>query len=369
MVQPAGRDPLRVLNGEPSYINILDAFVGWQLVRELQEITGKAAAASFKHVSPAGAAVAAPISAAFAKSQFLTREPETPVTQAYIRARGADRMSSFGDACAISDTATVELAEILRAEVSDLIIAPEYESAALEVLRSKRRGSYLILEMDPIYAPEGPEARDVFGLQLEQSRNTTRIDPEVFRSGGGSVPDSVVETLVVATTALKYAQSNSVCVAFEGAIIGMAAGQQSRIHATRLACAKAEKWMLQTHPKVLALEFPSGLSRPERTNAVDQYIHWHELSPAERDALARTLSYVPKPLTRVEREEWFRGFENLCLSSDAFLPFRDNVDRAAQTGIRYIAHPGGALRQESIRAAADEHGIRIFETGLRCFFH
>ena len=259
LLQPGSRTPLRVLNGEPSYINVLDALTGWQLVRELAEVTGKAAAASFKHVSPAGAAVAGRISEDFARSQFLGQPPHDPVTQAYVRARGADRMSSFGDACAVSHPVTAELAAVLKAEVSDLIIAPAYEPEAIEVLRSKRRGSYLILEIDPEYLPDGPERRDVFGLALEQSRASVTIGPELFQSRDGSAtPESVVETLVVATTALKYAQSNSVCVAYEGQVIGMAAGQQSRIHATRIACDKAEKWMLQTHPKVTGSEVSTG---------------------------------------------------------------------------------------------------------------
>ena len=370
LVQPSDRTPLRVLNGEASYINILDALTGWQLVRELAEVTGKAAAASFKHVSPAGAAVADPISEDFARAQFLSEPTNDPVTQAYVRARGADRMSSFGDACAVSHPVTVELATILKAEVSDLIIAPSYEPAALEVLRSKRRESYLILEIDPEYSPEGLDRRDVFGFALEQSRASVTFRPELFQARDGSAtPESVVETMVVATTALKYTQSNSVCVAYEGQVIGMAAGQQSRIHATRIACDKAEKWMLQTHPKVLALRFPPNLLKPERANTVDQYVLWERLSRNERDSLSSALGYMPEPITGTEREEWYSRFEDLCLSSDAFIPFRDNVDRAAATGVRYIAHPGGAIRQERIAAAAREHGITLFETGVRCFFH
>jgi phosphoribosylaminoimidazolecarboxamide formyltransferase / IMP cyclohydrolase len=370
LVQPGGRAPLRVLNGEASYINVLDALTGWQLVRELAEVTGKAAAASFKHVSPAGAAVAGPVSDAFARSQFLSEPPRDPVTQAYVRARGADRMSSFGDACAVSQTVTAELAAVLKGEVSDLVIAPAYESGALEILRSKRRGSYLVLQIDPEYLPDGPERRDVSGFTLEQSRASAPIRPELFQPRDGpAAPESVVETMVVATTALKYTQSNSVCVAYEGQVIGMAAGQQSRIHATRIACDKAEKWMLQTHPKVLELRFPPGLPKPERANAVDQYVLWDRLSRPERDALSSTLGYTPEPLTDAERSEWYGTFEGLCLSSDAFIPFRDNVDRAAATGVRYVAHPGGALRHESVAAAAREHGITVFETGVRCFFH
>lgn len=370
VVGPADSTPLRLLNGEPSYINILDALTGWQLVRELAAITGKAAAASYKHVSPAGAAVAASISAAFARSQFLEGPPSDQVTQAYVRARGGDRMSSFGDACAVSEAVSPELASMLKREVSDLIVAPSYEPEALEILRSKRGGAYLVLEMDPAYHPAGREQRDVFGLLLEQNRNEAIVSSDFIRSiAGPIVPAPVIESLVVATTALKYTQSNSVCVAYDGQVIGMAAGQQSRIHATRIACSKAEKWMLQTHPKVLGLEFPSVLARPERANAVDQFVLWDELSDAERRSLASTLGYSPTPISQGEREEWFGTFADLCLSSDGFIPFRDNIDRAARSGIRYIAHPGGALRDDSVRSAAQEHGVSIVETGIRCFFH
>ncbi|MGH7500227.1 MAG: phosphoribosylaminoimidazolecarboxamide formyltransferase [Longimicrobiales bacterium] len=365
-----GALPLRVLNGEASYINILDALTGWQLVRELSATTGKPAAASYKHVSPVGAAVAGPVSAEFARAQFLEAPFEDPLARAYVRARGADRVSSFGDAVAVSHTAGVELAAILKREVSDLMIAPGYEPEALELLRSKKGGRYLVLEMDPAFVPSPIEQRDVFGLTLEQPRNGQRITPELFRTDSTDrISDEVVETLVVATVALKYTQSNSVCIAWRGQVIGMAAGQQSRIHCTRLACAKAERWMLQTHPKVLALQFPPGLSRPERANAVDQFVLWDELAGSERAGFIATLGYAPEPLTPEERAEWFATFPDLCLSSDAFIPFRDNLDRAARTGVKYVAHAGGAVRDDSIRAAAEEHDMLMIETGVRCFFH
>jgi AICAR transformylase/IMP cyclohydrolase PurH len=370
LVADGDASPLRIMNGEPSYINVLDALTGWQLVRELSAATGKPAAASYKHVSPAGAAVSAPVSADFAHAQFLDAPPGEVLAQAYVRARGADRVSSFGDAAAVSRTVGIELATILKREVSDLIIAPGYEPEALELLRSKKAGRYLVLQMDPDYVPPTIERRQLFGLTLEQAGNDLPITPDLFRSAAATViPEDVVETLVVATTALKYTQSNSVCIAWRGQVIGMAAGQQSRIHCTRLACAKAEKWMLQTHPKVLDLRFPPGFGRPERTNAVDQFILWDQLSVPERTAFTVALGYSPDPLSAAERARWMAGFPDLCMSSDAFIPFRDNLDRAAQLGVKYVAHAGGTIRDESLRAAAGEHGMVLLETGVRCFLH
>jgi AICAR transformylase/IMP cyclohydrolase PurH len=363
-----GAAPLRVLNGEPGYINLLDALTGWQLVQELSGATGKPAAASYKHVSPAGAAVTGPITAEFARAQFLDSAPEDPLARAYVRARGADRVSSFGDAAALSHPVGTELAGLLRREVSDLIIAPGYEPGALEMLASKKKGHYLVLQIDPASIPPVLERRDIFGFTLEQKRNDQPISPNAFVANR-ELPEDVIETLLVATIALKYTQSNSVCIAWNGQVIGMAAGQQSRIHCTRLACAKAEKWMLQTHPKVLALNIPPHLGRPERSNLVDQYILWDELSPPERDAFVASLGYVPEPLNDCDREDWYRQFPDLCMSSDAFIPFRDNLDRAARTGVKYVAHAGGALRNEAVHAAAEQHGIVLIETGIRCFLH
>lgn len=368
LVSRTGDLPLTVLNGTPGYINILDALTGWQLVKELASVTGKPAVTSFKHVSPAGAAVSGHVSEAFARSQFLCRPPTSVVASAYVRARGGDRMSSFGDAVAVSDRVNLELAELLKADVSDLIIAPAYDPAALELLRTKKRGDYVVLRIDPGFEPDPVESRDVFGLALEQERNSTRITPDLF-AAGARVPPSAVESLVVATTALKYTQSNAVCVAYEGQVIGMGAGQQSRIHCTRIACAKAEKWMLQTHPRVLDLRWPDGLSRAERTNAVDRYLLWEELSDAERRQLAEVLGHEPEPLSVDERKAWLRTFEGLVMSSDALIPFDDNIHRAAMTGVRYVAHTGGSIRDRSVRQAAAEQGIELIETGLRWFLH
>jgi AICAR transformylase/IMP cyclohydrolase PurH len=371
LYMPDGQPPFQVLNGQPSYINILDALTGWQLVRDLSNASGKPAAASYKHVSPAGAAVAAPVSDAFAQSQMLESAPIDGVTQAYVRARGADRVSSFGDAVAVSHAVTVELAHLLKKEVSDCIIAPSYDPEALSILRSKKSERYVILQSDRNYEPPEIESRDVFGVRLEQRRDDSRVSRELFERDvtGRSIPEDVIETILVATIALKYTQSNSVCVAWRGQVIGMAAGQQSRIHCTRLACSKAETWMLQIHPRTLALSFESALTRPERSNRVDQFIRWEELTSVEKADLTSRLGGDVDPITQIERHEWFTEFPGLCLSSDAFIPFRDNLDRAAQSNVQYVAHAGGAMRDMEVREAANDHGIGIIETGLRCFLH
>lgn len=358
-------EPLKVLNGNPGYINLLDALTAWQLVIEMRAATGKASAASFKHVSPAGAATEKPLSDDYLASQFLPKRDYSPVATAYARARGGDRMCSFGDAVAVSEIVDGSLANLLRAEVSDLIIAPGYEPEALEILCAKKGGSYLVLQMDPDYEPPRVESRELFGFTFEQDRNNAAITASLF--DGESAP--IVETLIVATLALKYAQSNSVCVGYDGQVIGLGAGQQSRIHCTRLACDKAEKWMLQFHPDVLALDFKAGTKKPEKANLVDQYLLWAQLSDQERGELLANLVSVPEPLSHASRRQWIAGYEALCLSSDAYIPFRDNIDRAAKSNIQVIAHPGGSVRDEIVQGACDEHGIRLIETGIRCFLH
>jgi AICAR transformylase/IMP cyclohydrolase PurH len=361
-----------VLNGAPGYINVLDTMGAWQLVRELRQATGKPSAASFKHVSPAGAAVARPLSTSFRASQMLPPEDLSPLATAYARARGGDRMSAFGDAVAVSDEVDVSLARLLSREVSDLIIAPAYEPAALEILKAKRGGRYLVLQMDPHYQPPDRESRDVFGFRLEQQRNLAPIDAALFQdpvTARAEMPPHVVETLVVATIALKYTQSNSVCVAYDGQVIGTGAGQQSRVHCTRLACDKADKWFLQQHPRVLQLSFREGLSRPERTNIVDQYLLWDELSHAEIEHMRTGLQEMPEPLTAEERAEWIAKYKGVCLSSDAFFPFRDSIDRASRSNVQYVAHPGGSLRDQDVTQAADQYGMVMVHTGLRCFLH
>ncbi|MDA0789136.1 MAG: phosphoribosylaminoimidazolecarboxamide formyltransferase [Proteobacteria bacterium] len=361
----ADTDALSILNGSPGYINFLDALTAWQLVMELSRSTGKAAAASFKHVSPAGAAIAKPLTDPFRQAQFLTVKDLSPVATAYARARGGDRMCSFGDVLAVSETVDESLARLLRSEVSDLIIAPGYEPRALEILQAKKGGAFAVLQMDPAYEAPELETRELFGFRFEQERNSTPISADLF----DGAPDDVVETMLVATTALKYAQSNSVCVAYDGQVIGMGAGQQSRIHCTRLACDKADKWMLQYHPRVQELAFKPGLKKPEKANVVDQFLLSSELSDSERQDLADNLMSVPEPITLQEKLDWVKGFDGLCLSSDAYIPFRDNIDRAARSHVRYIAHPGGSVADEVVRQACRQYGIGLLETGLRCFLH
>jgi AICAR transformylase/IMP cyclohydrolase PurH len=364
--------PLEILNGTASYINILDALGAWQLARELRRATGKAGAASFKHTSPAGAAIARPLDDGFRRSQFLPDEELSPVAQAYVRARGGDRMSSFGDVAAVSDVVDESLAKVLRREVCDLIVAPGYEPAALEILRQKKQGAFLVFQADPDYEPPEMDSREIFGLTLQQKRNDVQITKDHFTdvvTVKKILPNDIVETLMVATIALKYTQSNSVCVAYDGQVIGNGAGQQSRVHCTRLACAKADKWFLQQHPKTLGLRFKEGLKRPEMANIVDQYLLWDELSKPELDALLAGLDEKPEPITREEKLEWIRSFEGVCLSSDAFIPFRDNVDRASRSNVQYIAQTGGSLRDEGVTEAADEYGMVMVHTGVRCFLH
>jgi len=365
-----------VLGGRPGYINFLDALGAWQLVRELKAATGKPGAASFKHVSPAGAAVAGPLSDTYRASQFLGDADYSPVATAYARARGGDRMCSFGDVAAVSDVVDMSLARLLFDEVSDLIIAPGYEPDALELLKTKRDGAYMVLRIDPGYEPGDTETREVFGFTMTQKRNTAPVTKDLFTKAGGAaagaggpIPDDVVETLLVATVALKYTQSNSVGIAYEGQVIGMGAGQQSRVHCTRLACGKADKWLLQQHPKTMALAIKPGLPKPEKANLVDYFLLWDELSDVEKAKMRAGLDADPDPITREERAEWVRRFDGICLSSDAFIPFPDNLDRATKTNVQYVAQTGGSARDDVVTAAAEEYGMTMVHTGLRLFLH
>ena len=366
------RSGFQVLSGRPSYINILDALGAWQLVRELQAATGKSGAASFKHTSPAGAAVSGSLSDTYRASQFLTTDDLSPVANAYVRARGGDRMCSFGDVAAVSGVVDLSLARVLYDEVSDLIIAPGFESDALELLRSKRKGAYLVFQIDPDYEAPEAETREVFGFGLRQQRNTAAINRGLFEAGlasGATLPDDVIETLLVATIALKYTQSNSVCVANDGQVIGMGAGQQSRVHCTRLACDKADKWLLQQHPKTLSLRFADGLTKPEMANIVDQFLLWDSLSEAEKVKVRAGLVNEPVPITAQERLDWVKVFDGICLSSDAFIPFADNLDRAIKSNVRYVAQAGGSLRDQEVTAAAEQYGMTVVHTGLSLFLH
>ncbi len=364
--------PLRVVNGSPSYINILDALRGWQLVRELEQVTRKPAAASFKHVSPAGAAVAGELSADFLRAQLYDVRDPSPVTTAYAKARSSDRSASFGDFVAVSERVDRSLAELLKTEVSDGIIAPGYDEDALAILKTKKGGGYVILQMDGDYVPPPVESRTEYGLKLEQSYNDALISDALLKNvvtTRKEIPAAVAETLLVATVTLKHTQSNSVCVGYEGQAVGVGAGQQSRIACTRLACDKADRWFLKMHPKSVSLKLRKDLPRAEKVNAIDQFVRWDELSRLEREALRGQMEAAPEPITQEERERWLAQYEGIVCSSDAFFPFRDNIDRLAVSGVKYVLEAGGSKRDEDVIAAANEHGMTLAFSGLRLFLH
>ncbi len=365
---------IKILNGNCGYINMLDALNSWQLVKELKNATGKISAASFKHVSPAGAAVSKPLNKSFLKTQFLKEKDYSPAARAYIRARGGDRMSSYGDAAAISSKVDKSLAKYLRKEVSDLIIAPDYDPEALEILKKKKNGNYLIIQIDPNYIPPKIEKRDIFGFNLYQDRDIKPINKKLFNKSNivtkyKNIDEEIKETLIVGNIALRYTQSNSVCVVYDGQIIGNGAGQQSRVHCTRLACEKAEKWMLQQHPKVESLKYKDGLSRAAKTNLVDKFLLWHKLSNAEKNFLLDNLKNNPEPITSKEKNEWIENFDDLSLCSDAFFPFRDSLDRADKLNVKYVSQPGGSIRDENVTKVADKYKMLMYHTGLRLFRH
>ena len=363
--------PFEVRNGAPGTINLLDALNAWQLVRELRRATGLAAAASFKHVSPAGAAVALPLGRDLARALGIDAAGLPPLATAYARARGADRVSSFGDVAAFSEQVDAATAELLRREVSDACIAPGYEPKALEILSKKKGGAYLVLEVDPAYEPGPTETRTVFGISLEQRRNDHVVDASLLENvvtRERALPDEAKRDLVVGLVTLKYTQSNSVAFALDGQVIGVGAGQQSRIQCTRLAAQKAELWWLRQHPRALGLEFRNGAGRPERDNLVDGYLR-DDLTPPELAAWRAGFDRAPERLSAQERSEWLAGIAPVSYVSDAFLPFRDNVDRAHAAGARYVAQPGGSARDAEVVAACDEHGMVMAMTGLRLFHH
>lgn len=363
--------PLQVLNGAPSYINLLDALNSWQLVRELRQALGLPAAASFKHVSPAGAAVAVPLDQRLRAAYFAEGEDLSPLATAYVRARGADPLASFGDWVALSDTVDVPTARILRREVSDGVIAPAYEGAALEILKGKKGGEYRVLRIDPDYAPGPQELREVFGLALEQPRNLFVPDEAFFAkvvTQRRDLPAAARRDLVVGTLAIKYTQSNSVGLAVEGQAIGIGAGQQSRVHCVRLAAAKADLWYLRQHPRVLELKFRKGLRRAERINAIDLYLQ-EDATPQELKAWEANFAQVPVRLSAQEKRAWLDELRGVALSSDAYFPFRDSLDRAHRSGVEYAVQTGGSIRDDLVVAAADEYGMVMVNSGVRLFHH
>ncbi|HIR40790.1 MAG TPA: phosphoribosylaminoimidazolecarboxamide formyltransferase [Candidatus Egerieicola pullicola] len=364
--------PITVLNGKPGYINFLDAFNSWQLVMELKAATGLPAAASFKHVSPAGAAVAVPMSDTLKKIYFVDDLELSPLATAYARARGADRMSSYGDFIALSEICDVPTALMIKREVSDGIIAPGYTDEALEILKSKRKGTYNIIQMDPNYRPDPVEHKQCFGITFEQGRNELKIDADLLKNlvtDNKELPDFAVRDLLISLITLKYTQSNSVCYAKDGQAIGIGAGQQSRIHCTRLAGNKADIWWLRQHPKVLNLPFKEDIRRPDRDNTIDVYIseEWEDVVAGDNWKFAFTQQ--PEPLTREEKKEWLSKLTDVSLGSDAFFPFGDNIERARKSGVKYVAQPGGSIRDDNVIETCNKYGMAMAFTGIRLFHH
>jgi len=369
-----GRElPIEVLCGKPGYINFMDAFNGWQLVKELKKATGLPAATSFKHVSPAGAAVGLPLTDTLAKIYWVDDLGElSPLACAYARARGADRMSSFGDFIALSDVCDVSTAKIIKREVSDGVIAPGYEPEALEILSSKKGGKYNVIKIDENYMPAPLEHKDVYGITFEQGRNEFKIDKELLTNvvtANKEIPELAQIDLIISLITLKYTQSNSVCYAKGGQAIGIGAGQQSRIHCTRLAGSKADNWMLRQSPKVLGLQFVDGIGRADRDNAIDVYIG-EEYEDVLAEGKWQTIFKVkPEVFTREEKRAWLDTMEDVALGSDAFFPFGDNIERAKKSGVKYIAEPGGSVRDDQVIETANKYGMAMAFTGMRLFHH
>lgn len=368
-----GELPIEVLNGKPGYINFLDAFNGWQLVKELKKATGLPAATSFKHVSPAGAAVGLPLSEIEAKIYWVDDLGElSPLACAYSRARGADRMSSYGDFIALSDVCDVSTAKVIKREFSDGIIAPGYEPEALEMLKGKKKGNYAIVQIDPDYVPNPIEHKEVFGITFEQGRNELNIDDEFLSNvvtKNKDIPQSAKIDMAIALITLKYTQSNSVCFVKGGQAIGIGAGQQSRIHCTRLAGNKADNWFLRQSPQVLNLPFIEGMKRAERDNAIDLYIGEDYMDVLADGEWEKVFTEKPPVFTKEEKKAWLAKATDVTLGSDAFFPFSDNIERAFRSGVKYIAQPGGSIRDNDVIEACDKHGIAMCFTGLRLFHH
>ena len=369
-----GKDlPIQILNGKPGYINFMDAFNSWQLVQELKAATGLPSAASFKHVSPAGAAVGLPLSAVDKKIYFVDEAEElSPIACAYIRARGADRLCSYGDWAALSEVCDAATARYLKEEVSDGVIAPGYTEEALAILKTKKKGNYNVVQMDPDYIPEVQEFKDVFGITFQQGRNNFKIDEELLSNivtDNKDLPRQAKIDMIVALITLKYTQSNSVCYVKDGQAIGVGAGQQSRIHCTRLAGQKADNWYLRQHPKVLALPFKPDIRRPDRDNAIDVYTsdEWEDV--LAEGVWQNTFTTRPEPLTNEEKKAWIATQSGVTVGSDAFFPFGDNVERARKSGVQYIAEPGGSIRDDHVISTANKYGITMCFTGMRLFHH
>jgi phosphoribosylaminoimidazolecarboxamide formyltransferase/IMP cyclohydrolase len=366
-----GQLPLRVVNGDPGFINLLDALNSYQLARELRLATGLPAAASFKHVSPAGAAVYAPLSPELAKAYFVEGVELSPLATAYARARGADRMSSFGDCAALSDIVDASTARLLKREVSDLVVAPGYTDEALEILRSKKNGGFLILEIDPEYVAQPMEKRNLFGMTLEQQRNNAVIDESVLThivTNNKDLPEHAKRDMLVALITLKYTQSNSIVYTLDGQTVGIGAGQQSRIHCTRLAGDKTDRWFLRQHPAALSMKFRPGITRPEQNNAIDLWLE-EEVTSFENASWEQYFAEVPVRLTREEKREWLNKLQGVTYGSDAFLPFRDNLDRASRSGVKYVVQAGSSMRDEEVVQAANDYNMVMTYSGVRLFHH
>lgn len=368
-----GELPITVLSGRPGYINFLDAFNGWQLVRELKEATGLPAAASFKHVSPAGAAVGLPMDEVLRKIYWVDDMGDlSPLACAYARARGADRMSSFGDFISLSDVCDVDTAKLIKREVSDGVIAPGYDPEALEILRSKKKGNYNIIQIDPSYEPDPIERKDVFGVTFEQGRNNLKIDRSLLENivtKNKELPESGAMDLLISLITLKYTQSNSVCYVKGGQAIGIGAGQQSRVHCTRLAGNKADNWYLRQAPQVLELPFLEGIKRADRDNAIDVYIGDDYMDVLADGRWEKTFSRRPEVFTKEDKRAWLNGMKDVALGSDAFFPFGDNIDRAYKSGVKYVAQPGGSVRDDQVIETCDQYGMVMAFTGIRLFHH
>lgn len=365
--------PIKVLSGRPGYINFLDAFNGWQLVSELKKATGLPAATSFKHVSPAGAAVGLPMDDTLRKIYWVDDMGElSPIACAYARARGADRMSSFGDFIALSDVCDADTARLIKREVSDGIIAPGYTEEALEILKSKKNGNYNVIEIDPSYQPEKLERKQVYGITFEQGRNELDINKDMFTNivtENKELPDSAKIDMAVAMITLKYTQSNSVCYVKNGQAIGIGAGQQSRVHCTRLAGQKADNWFLRQAPQVLNLQFVDGIKRADRDNAIDVYIGEEHMDVLAEGSWQRIFKEKPPVFSREEKREWLNQMQDVTLGSDAFFPFGDNIERAHKSGVKYIAQPGGSVRDDNVIETCNKYGMVMAFTGIRLFHH